>query len=80
MKEMSRSSPVLEADPGGSSGRQAPVVVWLRLGSAAVLVDSSAEALRKRLNRTSLPPGIVKRWGRSLLIHRERFLAWLAAE
>ncbi|MBI4566433.1 MAG: hypothetical protein HY716_17255 [Planctomycetes bacterium] len=51
--------------------------IWLRLASAAELVDLSTGALRKRLNRTPPPKGVMRRWGGSYFIHRERFLKWM---
>jgi len=51
--------------------------VWLRLATAAELVDLTPAALRKRLARHAPPPGVVKRWGGSYFVHRERFMRWL---
>lgn len=53
--------------------------VWLSPASAARLVDMSTAALRKRLAATQLPAGILRRWGRRILIHKARFLNWLEA-
>lgn len=51
--------------------------VWLRLSSAAVLVDLTPSALRKKLARHAPPAGIARRWGGAVMIHKERFLRWL---
>lgn len=53
--------------------------VWLRLSTAAELVDLTPAALRKRLARHPLRKGILKRWGGSIFVHQERFLRWLDA-
>ena len=51
--------------------------LFLRLPSAARLIDTTPGALRKRLERTELPPGVVIRKGRTIWVHRERFLKWM---
>ncbi len=51
--------------------------IWLRMRSAAQIVDLSPGALRKRLSRAEVPPGVMRRWGRTMLLHKERFLAWV---
>lgn len=48
--------------------------VWIRVETAAALLDLTPEALRCRLRRTDLPPGILKKWGRAVLLHRQRLL------
>lgn len=70
MKALEQLKPGLVPEAPASIG-----AVWIHLSTAALLVDSNAEALRKRVK--DLPPGVVRKWGRSVLIHRERFLAWL---
>lgn len=53
--------------------------VWLRIESAAALVDLTPAALRKRLVRANLPAGIIAHLGSSVRIHKARFLAWVAS-
>ena len=57
----------------------AQAATWLRIPTAARLIDLSPGALRKRLARLPVPAGIVVRFGSSVLIHRERFLAWIGS-
>jgi hypothetical protein len=52
--------------------------VWIRIPSAARLVDMSPAALKMRLSRVTPPAGVIQRWGRSVLIHREKFLEWVS--
>lgn len=55
--------------------------VYVRIPSAASLIEGmSSAALRKKLSRSTLPEGIIRRWGRTILIHREKFLAWIDSE
>jgi hypothetical protein len=51
--------------------------VWVRPATAAQMLDLSPEAFRCRIRRSDLPEGIVRKWGRSVLIHKERLLKWL---
>ena len=64
--------------PGSKCIGEMPI--YIRIPTAAALLDLSAAAFRKRLSRTDVPSGVVRRWGRSILIHRDRFLAWLESE
>jgi len=56
---------------------EAPTPVWISLAHAAVLIDTTAKALAMRLARSQLPPGIVTKMGRRVLIHKGRFLAFI---
>ena len=56
----------------------AQAIYW-GMATAAKALDMSPEALRCKLRRSNLPPGIVRKWGRSVLLHRERLLGWLEA-
>ena len=52
--------------------------VYLSVTTAARLLDMSGPALRKRIIRGEVPPGIVTRvGGRTLRLHRIRYLDWL---
>ena len=51
--------------------------VFLSITKAAALIDLTPGALRKKLVRVPPPPGVLIRWGRSLFVHRDKFLAWL---
>jgi hypothetical protein len=51
--------------------------VWIRIPTAAALLDLTPNALKQRLYRQAPPAGVVRRWGRTVLIHRERFLRWI---
>ena len=50
--------------------------VLLRIPTAAALIDTTPGALRKMLERASIPAGVVIRKGRRIWIHRSRFLDW----
>lgn len=54
--------------------------IYLRIRTLARLLDSTPGAIRKRLSRSDLPGGTVKRWGRSMMVHKKRFLEWLESE
>lgn len=55
--------------------------VYLRIASAASLIEGmTPAALRKKILRSTVPPGVIRRWGRSILIHREKFLAWIESD
>jgi hypothetical protein len=59
---------------------QADVVpVWISPAAAAATFGMSREAFRAKLRRSKLPDGVVRKWGRSVLLHRERLLAWVDA-
>jgi hypothetical protein len=53
--------------------------VWLRLPSAAALVDISPGALKQRILRGQVPATVIRKLGRTVLVHREKFLRWLEA-
>ena len=54
------------------------VPVYLSVATAARMLDMSGPALRKRIIRGEIPPGIVTRvGGRTLRLHRIRYLDWL---
>lgn len=65
---------------GATAQEQEPTgAVWIKLETAAKLIDSTAPALRKRLSRMRLPPGLVTRFGGSIRINRTLFLAWVGS-
>ena len=74
---MQNSRLVLASIPDSSEEFQRRGPVWLRLPTAAALIDLSPGALKQRLYRQPPPDGVVRRLGRSILIHRERFLRWI---
>jgi hypothetical protein len=53
------------------------VPVWIRLATAAALIDTSPKALAMRVSRGQVPADIVRRLGRTVLIHRAKLLTWL---
>ena len=53
--------------------------VWIKIGTAAKLLDLTPGALRKRLARLPVPKGVVVRFGGTVLIHRDRFLVWVSS-
>jgi hypothetical protein len=67
----------LRSLPPVDSRTEAPTPVWISLAHAAVLIDTTAKALAMRLARTQLPPGIVTKMGRRVLVNRLKFLAWV---
>ncbi len=54
-----------------------PEPIWVRVSTAAALVDMTPGALRMRFRATPPPAGVVLRLGRSVRVNRERFLRWL---
>jgi len=54
-----------------------PEPIYGTMKQTAALVGLSTKALGMRLSRSTLPAGIIVRWGKSVMIHRERFLRWL---
>lgn len=55
-----------------------PEAIYIRLKTAAVLIDSTRGALHKRLIRNEVPPGVMTRFGKRILIHKQKFLKWVA--
>ena len=52
--------------------------IYLSVATAARMLDMSGPALRKRIIRGEVPPGIVTRvGGRTIRLHRIRYLDWL---
>lgn len=70
--------PINQEQAASQPQATAPEAVWIRIPSAARLVDMSPAALKMRLSRVTPPAGVIQRWGRSVLIHRENFLKWVS--
>src|SRR5262245_42504832 len=66
-------------DAPGTACDAAVGAVWLRIETAAALVDLTPAALRKRIVRAKVPAGIVTHFGWSIRIHKDLFLAWVAS-
>lgn len=73
---MPQASDHRKSRPAPARASEEPAI-WLRLKSAAALVDLSPGALKQHLYRRPPPSGVVRRFGRAVLIHRERFLNWI---
>lgn len=52
--------------------------IYVRLRTAATLIDSTPGALHKRLIRNQVPLGVMTRFGQRILIHKENFLKWVS--
>ena len=72
--EMKDSLLKLVEDPGPLP--KAPV--FISVTTAARMLEMTGPALRKRITRGGIPPGIVTRVGdRTIRLHRMRYIAWL---
>lgn len=56
-----------------------PEPVWVRISTAAALLDMTPKAFSMRVSRGQLPAEIVRRFGDSVRVHREKLLAWFEA-